>query len=356
MMVDLDSSRTYKEAGIAEILDHLRQFPEQCERAWEKALKFELPPVYEGIDKIIVLGMGGSAIGGEIARHLVLSESKVPVWVHRDYDLPLILNDATLVIASSYSGNTEETLSAFTRALETPAKKIAITAGGRLKQLAEKNDIPLFIIDYQAPPRMSFPHSFIPLVGIFQKLGLLGDKSADIKETFGILRGLRDDYIETNTLVSNPAKQLAVRLWGHIVVVYGGGMLSAVAQRWKTQFNENGKSWAFFEVFPELSHNAVVGYKFPSEVREKIFVILLRSSLLHPRSQLHYEAVAELLAREGIKHESVAAKGESALAQIMSLVLLGDYLSCYLAVLNGTDPSSIDAIDFVKGYLARFTS
>jgi len=354
-MVDLDSSKTYKGAGIAEILDHLRQFPEQCQRAWERALKFELPPGYGGVDKVVILGMGGSAIGGEIAKHLVLSESKVPVWVQRDYDLPLMLDDATLVIASSYSGNTEETLSAFTQTLETPAKKIAITTGGRLKQLAERRDIPVFLIDYQAPPRMAFPHSFMPLVGIFQKLGLVGDKSADVKETLGILRELRDNYIETSALVSNPAKQLASRLWGHIVVVYGGEMLSAVARRWKTQLNENGKSWAFFEVLPELSHNAVVGYKFPPEAKDKICVVLLRSPLLHPRSQLQYEAVAELLTREGIKHESVDAKGESALAQMMSLVLLGDYLSCYLAVLNGADPSSIGAIDFVKGYLARFS-
>lgn len=356
LMVDLDNPLIYQQIDKLGMLNHLQQFPEQCGWAWEKVLRLELPREYKGIDKVIILGMGGSAIGGEIVRCLTLAESKAPVWVHRDYELPLFVDDDTLVIASSYSGNTEETLSAFTKSLKTPAKKLVITAGGRLKELAEKDDIPIFVIDYQAPPRMAFPHSFIPLVGIFQKLGLLRDKSADIKETLQVLRKLQGDFVETTPLVSNPAKQLATRLRGHIVVVYGGGILSAVAQRWKTQFNENGKTWAFFELFPELSHNAVVGYEFPSEVKERIFVVLLPSPLLHPRSLLHYEATAKLLAQEGIKHEFVEATGGGALAQVMSLVLLGDYLSCYLAILNKIDPALIDSIDFVKNYLARFTA
>ena len=165
--------------------------------------------------------MGGSAIGGDIARRLALSESKVPVRVHRDYNLPAFVDENTLVIASSYSGNTEETLSAFSESLKTRARKLVITSGGNLKNLAEKEGIPAFVIDYQAPPRAAFPHSFVPLVGIFQKLGLLGDKSADLREALGILNKLSEDLIETRPLVSNPAKQLAAKLWGRIAVIYG---------------------------------------------------------------------------------------------------------------------------------------
>lgn len=355
MTADLDNPQNYKEPGVEEILGHLRQFPEQCLRAWEQAMRLDLPQDYREIDRVVILGIGGSAIGGEIASRLVMEESQIPVWVHRDYGLPVIPDDKTLVIASSYSGNTEETLSGFIQSLETPAKKIVVTTGGRLKQLAEENNIPGFIIDYKAPPRMAFPHSFISLVGILQKQGLLEDKTADIEEMLVILKRLRDDYIETAPFASNRAKQLAARLRGHIVVVYGGGTISAVARRWKAQFNENGKSWAFFELFPELNHNAVVGYRFPLEMKDKIFVVLLRSALLHPRILQHYEASIELMAREEIKHESIDAVGKSALAQMMSLVLLGDYLTCYLAVLNGTDPASLDAVDFVKSYLARYT-
>jgi len=355
-MVDLDDLLIYRQLDAAGMLGHLHQFPEQCRLAWEKFLKFDLPPGYSTVDKVVILGVGGSAIGGDMVRRLAFSESKVPVWVHRDYGLPPLVDRNTLVIASSYSGNTEETLSAFTASLKTPAKKLVITAGGKLRQLAEKEGIPVFSIDYQAPPRAAFPHSFVPLVSIFQKLGLLGDKSADLKQALSILDKFAGELVETVPLASNPAKQLAARLWGNLVVIYGGEVLSEVARRWKTNLNENSKAWAFFELFPELNHNAVMGYDFPAEVKDRVFVVLLHSALFSPRSQLHYEATAELLVKSGISHELVEAVGETALAQVMSLVLFGDYVSVYLAMLNETDPTPLEAVDFVKGYLARFNS
>jgi glucose/mannose-6-phosphate isomerase len=352
-MVDLDELMIYRRLDASGMLDHLHQFPKQCRLAWERVLKFGLPPEYSSVDKVVILGMGGSAIGGDIVRRLAMAESRVPVWVHRDYGLPPFVDGNTLVIASSYSGNTEETLSAFTASLKTPAKKLAITSGGRLKQLAEKEGIPVFSIDYQAPPRAAFPHSFVPLVGIFQKLGLLVDKSADLERALSILNQLSEGLLETTPLVANPAKRLAARLRGNLAVIYGGEIFSEVARRWKTNLNENSKAWAFFELFPELNHNAVVGYQFPPEIKDRVFVVLLHSHLLSPRSRLHYEATAKLLAESGISHEMVEAGGETALAQVMSLVLFGDYVSYYLAILNETDPTPLDSTDFVKRYLAR---
>jgi len=355
-MVDLDNASAYRQFDKLGMLDHLREFPEQCQKAWENVLRFELSREYTKISNIVIAGMGGSAIGGDIVRRLALAESKLPVWVHRDYGLPAFVDESTLVIASSYSGNTEETLSAFTKSLRTPARKLVITSGGNLKDLAEKEGIPAFVINYQAPPRAAFPHSFVPLVGIFQKLGLLGDKSADLREALGILNKLSKDLIETKPIASNPAKQLAAKLWGHVAVIYGAGVLSEVAQRWKGEFNENSKAWAFFESFPELNHNAVVGYEFPIEAKERISVLMLRSSSLHPRNLLRYEVTAKLLAKAGINYEFVEARGKSALAQVLSLVLLGDYASFYLSMLNEVDPTSTDAINFVKQYLAQSTT
>ncbi len=354
-MVDLDNVSVYRQFDKSGMLDHLHGFPEQCQKAWEKVQKFELPREYTEISNVVIVGMGGSAIGGDFVRRLALAEGKLPVWVHRDYGLPAFVDASTLVITSSYSGNTEETLSAFTKALEAQSKKLAISSGGKLKQLAEKEGIPVFVIDYQAPPRAAFPHSFVPLVGIFHKLGLLADKSADLQEAVDILNKLTKDFAETTPLASNPAKQLAAKLWGHVAVIYGAEMLSEVAQRWKGEFNENSKAWAFFESFPELNHNAVVGYEFPPAVKERIFVLMLRSSLLCPRNLLRYEVTAKLLAKAGISYEFTEARGESALAQMMSLILLGDYASFYLSMLNEVDPSSTDAINFVKQYLAQST-
>jgi glucose/mannose-6-phosphate isomerase len=219
--------------------------------------------------------------------------------------------------------------------------------------MAEKEGIPAFVVDYQAPPRAAFPYNFIPLVGVFQKLGLLADKSADLQQAIGVLKALSRDFIETQPLTSNPAKQLAHKLWGRIAVIYGAEIFSEVAQRWKGEFNENSKNWAFFECFPELNHNAVVGYEFPIEVKEKILVFMLRSSSLHPRNLLRYDITASLLSKAGIAHEFIEAEGKSALAQLLTLVHLGDYASFYLSMLNEVDPTSTDTIDFVKQYLSR---
>jgi len=352
-MVDLDNASVYRQFDKSGMLDHLHGFPEQCQKAWEKVLKFELPREYTEISNVVIVGMGGSAIGGDIVRRLALAESKLPVWVHRDYGLPAFVDAGTLVIASSYSGNTEETLSAFTESLKTSAKKLVITSDGKLKHLAEQEGIPVFVVDYQAPPRAAFPHSLIPLVGIFQKVGLLRDKTADLKEAVGILQELSRDLMETRPLASNPAKQLAAKLWGHIAVIYGAEILSEVAKRWKGEFNENSKAWAFFESFPELNHNAVVGYEFPPEAKERILVLMLRPPSLRPRNLLRYEVTAKLLAKAGIAYEFAEARGESHLAQMMSLILLGDYTSFYLSMLNEVDPTSTEAINFVKQYLAQ---
>jgi len=353
-MVDLDNASVYRQFDKSGMLGHLHGFPEQCQKAWEKVLKFELPHEYAKISNIIILGMGGSAIGGDMVRGLALAESELPVWVHRDYGLPAFVDENSLVIASSYSGNTEETLSGFTRSLEIPCKKLVITSGGKLKELAEKEGIPVFTVDYQAPPRAAFPYNFVALVGIFHQLGLLGQKAADLQEAVDVLRSLSHELVESRPLATNPAKQLAAKLWGHVAVIYGAEVLSEVARRWKTQFNENSKTWAFFEGFPELNHNAAVGYEFPAEAKETMLVLMLRSASLSARSLLRYEATAKLLTKAGIAYEFVEARGKSALAQVLSLVLLGDYSSFYLAMLNEVDPTSVDAIDFVKQYLAQF--
>jgi glucose/mannose-6-phosphate isomerase len=352
MMVDLDEPRTYRQIDRSGMLKHLHALPEQCQCAWDNALGFELPESYRNVDRAIILGMGGSAIGGDLLRSLAQLENGLPVWVHRSYDMPPFLNETTLLIASSYSGNTEETLSAFSESLRTPARRLVLTGGGKLRALAQAEGIPIFPIDYQAPPRAAFPHSFIPLLGLFQKLGLLEDKSADLRKALQVLDALSNQLVESVPLSSNPAKQLATRLVGRLAVIYGAGILSEVARRWKGQFNENSNAWAFYEVFPELNHNAIVGYQFPTEIRDRVLVMLLQSSLLHGRILNRYALTGEILANAGIEHEIVNATGSSALAQMMSLILYGDYVSFYLALLNEVDPTPVAPIDYLKERLA----
>jgi len=333
------------------MLQRIREMPELCQRAWQMAMNFNLPQDYSRVNKVVVLGMGGSAIGGDLVSNLVASEAKLPVLVHRDYSLPAFVDGQTLVIASSYSGMTEETLFSFEQALETESKKLVITTGGRLKMMAEARNIPVFSFDYEAQPRAALPFSFLPILGFLQKLGFISDKSADMSQMVPVLQELSQKINEGVLLSHNPAKQLANRLYGHLAVIYAAGILSEVAHRWKTQLNENSKAWAFYEVFPELNHNAVVGYQFPPELASKIVVVLLRSALLPQRIQLRYQVTCRLLERAKVDYQIVDGEGASPLSQMMSLVLFGDYVSYYLAMLYKIDPTPVKAIDYLKEQL-----
>ena len=353
MATNLDDPQVYKRFDPSNMLRRIGELPQQCRQAWASATDFPLPSDYSRVNKVIILGMGGSAIGGDLVSSLVLEQGGLPVLVHRDYHLPPSADDRTLVIASSYSGNTEETLSSFAQALKTPAKKLAITTGGRLKALAEENGVPLFSFHYVAEPRAAFGYSFFSILGLFHKLGLLTIKSEDIEEAIKLLQELSPKLDASTALNANPAKQLATRLLGRLALVYGAGILSKVALRWKTQFNENSKTWAFAECLPELDHNAVVGYRFPSWLAKRAFVVLLRSPSLHPRTQVRYQLTADILTDAGVEHEIIDAQGQSPLSQIMSAVLFGDYVSYYLALLNQVDPSPVAVIDYLKQRLGK---
>ena len=321
LMVDLDSPETYKQYDPEGMVAHVRNLPWQCRQAWQKAAEFALSPEFRDIDKIVICGMGGSAIGGDLLRSLISNLSKPIVFVHRDYHLPAFVDSKTLVIASSYSGNTEETLSAFNQALNIDCKKLAVTTGGRLKKLAQESGVPVFTIEYSSQPRAALGYSFIPLIALLCQLGFLPSEAAELDRMAQMLESLLGKLAEDIATPLNPAKQLATKLFGKLIVIYGAGAVSPVAQRWKTQINENGKSWAFYETFSELNHNAVVGYEFPGELRDKVYVILLRSPSLHPRILARYQITSEILQKADIGHQIIDSQGEDRLTQIMSLTM-----------------------------------
>lgn len=353
-MTRLDDPEVYAKFDPSNMLARIGELPQQCREAWRSAADFPLPADYATVDNVVILGMGGSAIGGDLVRTLALAQGGVSFLVHRDYGLPPQVDARTLVVASSYSGNTEETISSFSEALETPSKKVVVTTGGRLKTIAERHGVPVLTFHYKAEPRAALGYSFFSILAIFHTLRLISTQSKDIDETIKVLEGLSAALGKGVPQEANPAKQLATKLVGRVVIIYGAGILSKVAFRWKTQFNENSKTCAFSECLPELNHNAVVGYRFPPWLAEKAFVILLSSPSLHPRIQTRYNVTGELLAGAGIAHEIIDVKGDSPLTQIMSAVLLGDYVSYYLAMLNEVDPSPVAAIDYLKGRLAGF--
>jgi glucose/mannose-6-phosphate isomerase len=332
--------------------DGILSLPRQCEEAWESVQSLYLPEEYRSAENVIIVGMGGSAIGGALLQSMIDRECPVPVTVCREYTVPAWVGPATLVIATSYSGNTEETLAAFEDSVSRGAMPIAIARGGRLKQRAQAG-IPFFQITYAGQPRTALGHSLIPLVGIFQRLGLIRDHTADVAEAVRVMDDLQAEIGPVVPVERNPAKQLAIRLQGTIPVIYGAEHLSEVARRWKGQINENAKGFAAHDVLPELNHNTIVGYEHPHPAGAKVFVVFLHSELYHPRVALRWGATSELLVKNSIPHVQVSARGTTRLAQVLSAIHYGDCVSYYLALLNGVDPSSVDAIDYLKGRLAK---
>jgi len=351
MKINLNDPAIYKNLDPSNMLGHIHNLPNECQKAWKMGCDFDLPPDYSKVNKVIVSGMGGSAIGGELAR-VLLETQGIPLWVCQDYEPSHFFDSQTLFIASSYSGTTEETLSSFKNVLATPARKMVITTGGTLKTLAQEQNISAFIYDYKAPPRAALAYGFFSLLGIFQRIGLLGDLSEDINETVHVMNDLQLHINETVVSTSNQAKELALKLAGRIAVVYSAGIMAPVARRWKTQINENSKAWSFAETLPELNHNAVVGYDYPREMIDKTFVVLLRAPSLHKRTLLRYDITAQILKRAGISYQIIDAEGNKPLSQMMSLILFGDYVSYYLALLYGIDPSPVKVIDYLKSELS----
>jgi glucose/mannose-6-phosphate isomerase len=351
--INLDDIKIYGKNDPEGMLARIKELSEQCRQAWQAVTDIPLPAAYKEIDKVVILGMGGSAIGGDLVKSLVQAEAKIPVIVHRDYGLPAYVDEKTLLIGSSYSGNTEETLSGFELALKTGARMLAMTSGGKLQKLAESNNVPVFKIEYKSQPRAALGFSFIPTLGVLQKLGFIRDRSADVAETVKVLDDLVTKLDEKSPVKTNPAKRLARRLYGRLPVIYGAGIAAEAAHRWKTQINENSKAWGFYEVFPELNHNATVGFPLPGEIASKIRVILLRSPGFSRRIKLRYDITGELLKQAGVAYEYVDSEGQSALAQMVSLVAIGDWVSYYLAILYGVDPSPVKVISYLKDRLAK---
>jgi glucose/mannose-6-phosphate isomerase len=178
-MINLDDPKIYGKFDPSNMLERIGESSHRCSEAWRSAASLPLPSDYSHADKVVILGMGGSAIGGDLLRSIMLEKCKTPVLVHRDYDLPLLVDERTLVIASSYSGNTEETLSSFSQALKTPAKKLAITTGGKLKALADESNVPVFCFEYDAEPRSAFGYNFFSLLGLLNKVGVISSVSKD---------------------------------------------------------------------------------------------------------------------------------------------------------------------------------
>ncbi len=350
--MNLDDLRQIREIDSEGMLEHVAALPRQCRAAWQMTRHLELPAAVRQAKQVVIAGMGGSAIGGDLATAVAAGRSSVPGHVHRDYNLPLYADAATLVISCSYSGNTEETLSAFETAEQRGCPVVAITTGGELGRLAREKHVALISFDYPSQPRAALGYMFVSVLAVLEAVGATGNLNADVDEAVNLLEERRSLLGPETPQDQNQAKQVAAHMSGRVPVIVASGPLAPVARRWKTQCNENGKNLAYFEELPEMDHNALAGTHFGAAAREQIRFVFLNGEAAHDRNRARLEYTQQILEEQGLHCLQIGVPGRSVLAQMLAAVQLGDYASCYLAVLNGTNPTTIDDIAGLKQRMA----
>jgi glucose/mannose-6-phosphate isomerase len=328
----------------------IRDMPRQIRDAWERAGDGAPEIDAERYDAVLIGGMGGSAIAGDILRDCTRRGARAPIRVVRGYDLPAATGPRTLFVASSYSGNTEETLSLFEQAQRAGAGILAVTTGGTLRDLAESGGHPCVGIPAGYPPRGALGYSFVTLLRLLHPFYPDLDIERDVARTADLLDGLTPSYTADGP--DSPPRRLAQALVGKIPVVYAPASIESVAVRWKGQFSENAKVLAFAGILPEMNHNEICGWQNNPEALRGMHAIFLRDGGEHPRVRLRMEITRELIAPSAGGVTEVRSSGNSLLERIFSLIYMGDLVSLYLSVFLGTDPIPVEKIDTLKGRLA----
>ncbi len=356
--VGLDEPSSYAALDPAGMLGFATDFPGQLREAAQIGREFAPPRAFRNPRQIVLSGMGGSAVAGDFLARLCEHRLAAPFLVNRTYHIPAFVGRDTLFIASSHSGDTEETLSAATAALRREARIICIATGGKLRDFASRHagrrvamlEIPQ--TDPPMPPRAALGYSLIPLVRAFETLGLYPGAGRQIAEAISLLEHLRDRVSPDVPTEHNAAKQLARDLHGRIPWVQGTvGIMSAAAYRWRTQFNENSKMLAYSSEYPELNHNEVIGWEKAERLRDVVEVVILRSPADHWRVRARVDITKKKLVAPKARVHLIEAEGRSPLAQLLWTVYLGDWASLYLAFLNGVDPAAIESINVLKSDL-----
>jgi len=345
---DLDRMRALDPDGMRRRIDEL---PEQVALAWGRSESLPLPPGAD-LNHIVFAGMGGSAIGADLASVHARRSASAGLTLWREYGLPRwAAGPATLVVVSSHSGNTEETLSAYARAKEVGARRIVFTSGGELSRMAAENGDPVWPIEHPGPPRAAVGFSFAYSLRVLARLGQVEDPSRDVDVAVRAMQAQRQIFRAESPVVQNPAKRMAGQLMDRWPILFGAGVLAPVARRWRTQINELAKAPAQFEEIPEADHNVVAGTSGPESLIGKTMAIFLRAPADEPALTRRIEATRHVLMVEGYNTDSIDGVGESRLAQQWTCLHYGDYAAYYLAMAYGVDPTPIPAIEHLKEQL-----
>jgi glucose/mannose-6-phosphate isomerase len=310
----------------------LLDFPNQVRTGWELGEDI----TFTDIDNIVVSGMGGSALSGDILKTYLRHELKVPLVVSKDYFLPKFVGRTTLLFASSYSGNTEEALSALKEASRKGCKIICIASGGKMEEHAKVHNIPFIKIPHGIQPRTAIGYMFFAILKVLQNCKLIGPKEKDVER---VEKALRRDIFE------DLAKRISAKLVNKIPLIYASEDLSCVAEKWKINFNENSKIHAFYNIVPEMNHNEIVGY---TNVKGDFHVIIIKDDEDFRRVHERFKILKEIIKEHHVPVSEIQIKGDCFLSKIFSAIYIGDWTSYHLALLYNTDPTPVDIVENFK--------
>ena len=330
-------------------------FPDHIIQALDIGGKITLHNDYEKIQNIVVAGMGGSAIGGDLVKLLTKNELNIPLVISRNYKLPNWVNENTLVICSSYSGNTEETLSCFNDALIRGGKTVGISTGGELTKQLIENNLDVITIPSGLQPRAALALSFVPMLSLLNKIGFISSNFIqELNSSVDLLKVFRDKYCDQSD--QNPSYATAQKIYKTVPIIYGENEYTGIiAVRWKGQLSENAKMLAFCNDLPEMNHNEIVGWENNKTLMEKTSIIWFSDVEDHPRIVSRQTATKDIIAKTTSTHEKITLEGDTQFNRLLHLVHYGDWVSYWCAILHQTDPTPVTKIDQLKKILSKIS-
>lgn len=350
--MDLNANASFQKIDTQDMLGQIDHLPDQLSQGFDLGSGYSLHLENKPLG-IVLAGMGGSAIGGDLFAAFIDQTSKIPFQVHRNYGLPAwAKGNDHLVIISSHSGNTEEALNAFDTAIARKCQILAITTGGALEERAREHGVPVWKFEHKGQPRAAIGFSFGLLANLADRLGMAENVKQKLRNATTLMKEQQAGIQAEISVNKNPAKRSAGQMVGRLISVYGADHLTPVARRWKTQLNELAKTWSQCDEFPEVDHNAIAATMHPEAPLENVFAFFLTGSFQNPRNKKRIELTRDRFMREGINTDTYDARGLDEMTQMWTAIHFGDYVAYFLAMLYEVDPTPIDAISWLKKSLS----
>lgn len=350
--MNLDNLNDIGKLDEQKVYSSIDNLPEQIRQTWDEVTKIEPPAECANTTNVVIAGMGGSALGGRITQYLFADHVRGPIEVCTNYRLPNYVGPQTLVILSSYSGNTEETMSAAAQALSKGAKIFGIATGGKLAEFLKANNLSCYIFDPKFnpsnQPRMSLGYSIFSIISILSKCSFISIENGDVDNLITGIQKFVDQYSIRSPLQQNKAKALANKLKDKMPVWVASEHLWGVVHAVKNQHNENAKTYTNVFDIPELNHHLLEGLQFPKSAHENLYFIFCNSGLYHERVQKRYPITQEVVEKNGYPFSLYELESTTKLEQAFELLTFGAYTGFYLSMLNGINPAPIPWVDYFK--------